>query len=225
MSTIAKWRKRKWVVSTKQIKDFRSLAFTYAQQADNNSSTEGKGMTNEKGLELFQMSFSTTLLAGAGVDVRKEIKEWKKEVTKTGMFYLNGKQLGPKKVRLDKVSVSNINVDNKGRMLQATLQFTFVEYDPKKEKKDTSSSAKDVKASASDKEELKGEHEATKAETEGIKAGTYVQMTEKVDLDGKPVSTDDTFKVAKVENGSVTLVGAKGGGGTGSINNCTMAVF
>lgn len=226
MSTIAKWRKRKWVVSSKQIKDFRSLAFTYAQQADNNSSTEGKGMTNEKGLELFQMSFSTTLLAGAGVDVRKEIKEWKKEVTKTGMFYLNGKQFGPKKVRLDKVSVSDIRVDNKGRMLSAVLQFTFIEHDPSRESKDTSSSAKEVKASSSDKEELKTENkEVTEAETEGITVGTYVQSTVKVDLDGNPVSTETTMKVDKVDGGTIHISGAKGAGNTIPTAKATIAAF
>ncbi|MBR0126889.1 MAG: hypothetical protein IJL99_01365 [Firmicutes bacterium] len=208
MSTIAKWRKQKWLVSPEKIKDLRSLAFSYAQQADNNNSTEGKGLTNEKGLELFKMSFSTTLLAAVGVDVRKEINNWKKEVTKTGAFYLNGKQLGPKKMRLDKVGVSNILVDNKGRMLQATLQFNFVEDDPEKAA-DTSTSATGVKASKTDKEELKTS-KTDNLETQGIKTGSYVHSTQKVDLDGNPVNTDDTMKVVSTKGGVVTMSGPNG---------------
>jgi hypothetical protein len=208
MSTIAKWRKKKWLISQDEIKEFKSLQFSYAQQAKNNNSTEGKGLTNEKGLDLFKMSFSTTLIAGIGVDIRKEIDSWKQEVTKSGTFYLNGKQLGPKKQRLDKVSVNNIRVDNSGRMLQATLQFSFVEDDPEKEAA-LSESATEVKASKTDKEEL----HTSKTEglaTEGIKTGSYVNSTSKVDLDGNPINTDDTMKVVSTKGGVTTLSGPNG---------------
>jgi len=49
------------------------LSFSYAQIADNNTSTEDEQPTNERGTELFSLSFTTTLHSGAGVDVRAEI--------------------------------------------------------------------------------------------------------------------------------------------------------
>ena len=91
--------------------------------------TEGKKTTNERGTELFPLSFTTVLHSGAGVDVWAEIQSWKALVTKVNYFYLGGKKLGPK-LQLRKVAVSNTKVDGKGRLLLATLSFTFKEYDP-----------------------------------------------------------------------------------------------
>lgn len=203
MSTIAKWHKKKWEVSDKKVLDLKALAYSYAQLAENNDSTEGKGMTNKKGLDLFKMSFQSSLHSGAGVDVRKEIDAWKKLVTKSGQFYLNGKKLGPK-VRLDKIDISGIKTDNKGRMLYADIKFSFVEYEKKKEEsKATDSSATKVTASSSDKEELKNDSVTAAAETEGIAVGSYVKPTVKVDLDGNPVSTDTEAKVTSINGGTV----------------------
>lgn len=209
MSTIAKWRKKKWKVSSNGIVDLTGLTYSFAQLADNNSSTEGAALSNKKGLELFKLSFNTTLHSGTGINVRKEINEWKALVTKSGQFFLNGKKLGPK-VRLDKVSVSDIRTDNKGKMLYAVLQFNFVEYEKKKATNNsTSSSAKNVTASSADKDELKKDSAAVKgAKTTGISTGSYVKPTTKVDLDGNPVSSSDrdrAYKVVEVNDTTVTL--------------------
>lgn len=205
MSTIAKWRTKKWVVNKKQIVDLKGLTYSFAQLAQTNDSTEGKGMTNKKGLDLFKMSFQSSLHSGAGVDVRKEINEWKKLVTKTGQFYLNGKKLGPK-VRLDRVDISNIKNDNKGRLLYADIKFSFIEYEKEKQKsKATDSSAISVTASSSDKEELKRDSLTINAESKGIAPGDYVRSTAKYDLDGNPVSTDKEAKVQSIK-GSIAYV-------------------
>jgi hypothetical protein len=113
---MAQWGSKKWAVSSKQVVALEGLAFSYEQVADENTSTEDKKTTNERGTELFPLSFTTVLHSGAGVDVWAEIQSWKALVTKVNYFYLGGKKLGPK-LQLRKVAVSNTKVDGKGRLL------------------------------------------------------------------------------------------------------------
>ena len=129
MATMAKWGPKTWAVSSQKVVALQDLSFSYSQVADNNTSTEEKKTTNERGTELFPLSFTTTLHSGAGVDVRAEIESWKALVTKVNYFYLGGRQLGPK-LQLRKVSVGSVKTDDSGRIRLATLSFEFKEYDP-----------------------------------------------------------------------------------------------
>ena len=70
MATMAKWGSKTWAVSQKKVVALEGLAFSYSQVADNNTSTEEKKTTNERGTDLFPLSFTTVLHSGAGVDVR-----------------------------------------------------------------------------------------------------------------------------------------------------------
>ena len=153
------------------------LAFSYEQVADENTSTEDKKTTNERGTELFPLSFTTVLHSGAGVDVWAEIQSWKALVTKVNYFYLGGKKLGPK-LQLRKVAVSNTKVDGKGRLLLATLSFTFKEYDPATTSVKVSTTALNVKASTASKSVKKTTNTAAKKATKKtIKVGDYVKPT------------------------------------------------
>lgn len=177
MATMAKWGSKTWGVSSKQVKALEGLAFSYAQVADNNTSTEEKKTTNERGTELFPLTFTTVLHSGAGVDVRAEIESWKSLVTKVNYFYLGGKKLGPK-LQLRKVDVSNVKLDDLGRIRLATLSFEFKEYDPDTTSVKVSTTALNVKASTSSKSQVKTTNTAVKkAATKTIKVGDYVKPT------------------------------------------------
>ncbi len=177
MATMAKWGSKTWAVSAKKVVALQGLSFSFSQVADNNTSTEEKKTTNERGTDLFPLSFTTALHSGAGVDVRAEIESWKKLVTKVNYFYLGGKKLGPK-LQLRKVSVSNVQLDDLGRMRLATLSFEFKEYDPDTTSVPVSTSALNVKASTSSKSQVKTENTAVeKAEPKTIKVGDYVKPT------------------------------------------------
>lgn len=177
MATMAKWGSKTWAVSTQKVVALEGLAFSYSQVADNNTSTEEKKTTNERGTDLFPLSFTTLLHSGAGVDVRAEIESWEKLVTKVNYFYLGGKRLGPK-LQLRKVSVSNIKIDDFGRMRLATLSFEFKEYDPDTTSVKVSTSALKVGASTSAKSAKKTENKAAaKAATKTITVGCYVRPT------------------------------------------------
>ena len=177
MATMAKWGPKTWAVTPQKVVALEGLAFSYSQVADNNTSTEEKKTTNERGTDLFPLSFTTVLHSGAGVDVRKEIESWKALVTKVNYFYLGGKKLGPK-LQLRKVSVSNVKIDDFGRMRLATLSFELKEYDPDTTNVKVSTSALKVGASTSAKSAKKTENKAVaKAEAKTITVGCYVRPT------------------------------------------------
>lgn len=177
MATMAKWGPKTWAVTPQKVVALEGLAFSYSQVADNNTSTEEKKTTNERGTDLFPLGFTTVLHSGAGVDVRAEIESWKKLITKVNYFYLGGKKLGPK-LQLRKVSVSNVKIDDFGRMRLATLSFEFKEYDPDTTSVKVSTSALKVGASTSAKSAKKTENKAVaKAEAKTITVGCYVRPT------------------------------------------------
>ncbi len=177
MAKMAKWGKKTWAVSTKKVMALEGLAFSYSQVADNNTSTEEKKTTNERGTDLFSISFTTLLHSGAGIDVRAEIESWKKLVTKVNYFYLGGKKLGPK-LQLRKVSVSNVKIDSRGRMRLATLSFEFKEYDPDTTSVKVKSSALKVGASISAKSKKRLKNKAIeRAAIKSINVGSYIRPT------------------------------------------------
>ena len=208
MSIMAKWRDMTFEVSTNKVNAVEDLSFSYAQIADNNSDAEGKPKTNERGTELFPLSFSTTLHSAAGIDVRSEIQKWKNRVTKTGIFYLQGKALGPT-LQLRKVSVSGVLLDDFGRIRLAKLKFEFKEYD----KKTTSvidTSALNVGAKTSDKSEKKPTNtQAASATKHSIKTGSMVKITGNKYYTGQNIPNSVKQKSHKVSqiSGDKALLG------------------
>lgn len=208
MATMAKWGSKTWAVSSKKVVALQGLSFSYSQVADENTSTEEKKTTNERGTELFPLSFTTTLHSGAGVDVRAEIESWKALVTKVNYFYLGGKKLGPK-LQLRKVAVSDVKLDDLGRMRLATLSFEFKEYDPDTTSVKVSTSALKVKASTSSKSQKKTTNKAVKkATTKTIKVGSYVKPTGKKYATGQTIPAwvkKRSHKVSKIKGNKVLL--------------------
>lgn len=187
MATMAKWGSKTWAVSSKKVLALEGLSFSYEQVADNNTSTEDKKVTNERGTELFPLSFTTTLHSGAGVDVRAEIESWQALVTKVNYFYLNGKKLGPK-LQLRKVAVDGVKLDDLGRMRLAVLSFEFKEYDADTTSVKDSTSALNVKASTPAKSQKKTTNKTIKkTPVKTIKVGDYVKPT------GKKYATGETI--------------------------------
>lgn len=208
MATMAKWGPKTWAVSRKKVVALEGLSFSYSQVADENTSTEDKKTTNERGTELFPLSFTTTLHSGAGVDVRAEIESWEKLVTKVNYFYLNGKKLGPK-LQLRKVSVDNVKLDDLGRMRLATLSFEFKEYDADTTSVKVSTSALNVKASTSSKSQKKKTNTAAKkAVKKTVKVGSYVKPTGKKYATGQTIPAwvkQRSHKVSQIKGNKVLL--------------------
>ena len=213
MATMAKWGPKEWAVSTKQVVALEGLSFSYAQVADNNTSTEEKKTTNERGTELFSLSFNTTLHSGAGVDVRAEIESWKELVTQVNSFYLGGKQLGPK-LQLRKVSVDAQKLDDLGRIRLAVLSFELKEYDADTTSVKVSTSALNVQASTSEKSQKKTTNTAVnKAETSTIKVGCYVKPIGKKYFTGENIPDwvkQRSHVISQIKGDRVLLGGSNG---------------
>jgi hypothetical protein len=195
-------------ISTKKVNPVEDLTFSYEQIADNNRDAEGTPQTNERGTQLFPLSFSVTLHSGAGIDVRSEIQKWRDRVTKTGYFYLEGKSLGPV-VQLRKVQVKNTMLDDLGRIRLASLAFTFKEYD----RKTTSvidTSALNVGAETKEKADRKPVNAgAASAERSTIKVGAMVKITGTKYYSGQKIPDwvlQRSHKVSQI-SGERTLLG------------------
>ena len=195
-------------ISTKKVNPVEDLTFSYEQIADNNRDAEGTPQTNERGTQLFPLSFSVTLHSGAGIDVRSEIQKWRDRVTKTGYFYLEGKSLGPV-VQLRKVQVKGVVLDDLGRIRLASLAFTFKEYD----RKTTSvidTSALNVGAETKEKADRKPVNAgAASAERSTIKVGAMVKITGTKYYSGQKIPDwvlQRSHKVSQI-SGERTLLG------------------
>lgn len=187
MAIMAKWGPKTWEVSAEKVTALEGLSFSFTQVADNNTSTEEKKTTNERGTELFPLTFTTTLHSGAGVDIEAEIEDWKNLVTQVDYFYLNGKKLGDR-LQLRQVSIDGVKLDDFGRMRLATLSFEFKEYDPDTTSVKVSTTALKVGATLDDKEQKKATNTAVKkAATKTIKVGDYATPT------GKKYATGETI--------------------------------
>lgn len=148
------------------------------------------------------------LHSGAGVDVRAEIESWKKLVTKVNYFYLGGKKLGPK-LQLRKVAVSEVKLDNLGRIRLATLSFEFKEYDKDTTSVKVSTSALKVKAKTASKKVKKTTNKAVKkAATKSIKVGSRVKPTGKTYATGQKIPQwvkDRSHVVSQIKGDRVLL--------------------
>lgn len=208
MATMARWGSKSWTVSSNKVLALEGLTFSFQQAADNNTSTEEKKTTNERGTELFPLSFTTVLHSGAGVDVRAEIESWQALVTKVNYFYLGGKRLGPM-LQLRKVAVSNVKLDNLGRMRLATLSFEFKEYDQNTSSVKVDWSALTVCADSEDKAVKKDDNDGVKkAPTQTIKVGSRVKPTGAKYTTGQTIPQwvkDRSHEVSQISGDKVLL--------------------
>lgn len=212
-AVMARWGPKQWAVSSTKVLALEGLGFSYTQVADNNSSTEEEKTTNERGTELMPLTFTTLLHSGAGVDVRKEIGSWESLITHVHYFFLGEAQLGHL-FQLRKVSVSDVKIDSKGRMLLATLSFEFKEYEADTTSVKVSNSALELAASYRDKKEKKVKNAVVKnAPTSTVKAGDYVKPTGKKYATGQKIPDwvkQKSHKVSKIK-GDRVLLGAPSG--------------
>lgn len=205
MSEMAKWREKNWEVSTEKVTAIENLSFAYEQKAENNKAAEGSPSTNERGMELFSLSFSCLLHSNAGVDVMNEIESWKSLVSKTGAFYLNGKQIGPK-LQLRKVSVSNTMLDDLGRIRLATLSFVFEEYEKENAPAPKTNTALNVGAPTSSKEEKKPNNsQLNSAPTTTMGVGSVVKPTGTI-----PQISDRSQEISQIKGEKTLLVSTTG---------------
>lgn len=214
MAVMAKWRTKSWEVSTKKVTALSGLSTSAKIKAETNTDLENSPATNERGMELVPLSFVTQLHSAAGVDVRAECESWVDLVNKSGSFYLAGKKFGPT-MQLQEVGLSDVLLDDFGRMRTAKISFSFEEYNPTLTSVPaTSSSALNVGAKTANKSELKPANSQLASSTSsGLKVGNMAKPTGAKYATGQkiPQWVKDRSHVVSQINGAKTLLGSPSG--------------
>lgn len=175
MAVIAKWRTKRWEVTPKKVLTLSGLSTSYELNAETNTDLENSPATNERGRKLVPLSFITDLNAALGVDVEAEIKEWEQLVGQTDFFYLSGKKFGPK-LQLKRIDLSDVLLDDFGRMHWAKLGLSFEEITEEKKASGTGT-ALTVGPSSATKAEVKSANAALKkASSTSMKVGSKVKI-------------------------------------------------
>ena len=211
MADMAKWGPKTWTVSSSQIKALQDLSVTYTQIADDNSGTEDNSLSNTRGMDLIPITFKTVINANTGVNVRDEIDSWERLVTATEYLYINGTKFGPL-LQLREVKVSGVKLDDKGRFREATLTFTFKEYNTKSTSYLGVSALSVGNGNASRMGKRNPKVSSSSSSSQTIKKGSKVKIKGKKYSNGKKIPKKvkkKTYKVTKITKGVAKLKGLK----------------
>ena len=115
-----------WQVSPSRIMDLDGFSTSYELNAESNTAVEGSPLSNQRGMKKKTLSFSSNLVAGLGIDVRKEFESWEPWVGLTGILKIGGTKFGPIWL-LSSVKPSDVKIDDSGRFRSMKLTFSFEE--------------------------------------------------------------------------------------------------
>jgi hypothetical protein len=126
MSTIGKWKKHKFVVSSKKIMSFDNLQIKGGSTIEEKKKNK-KPTVKRKSAKPLEISLTVGLNAYVGPNVRKEALVFVKEATNgaKGYFYVGKKKLMTCKLMLTDASVKNIVLSKKGSWVQAEVSLTL----------------------------------------------------------------------------------------------------
>lgn len=195
---IAKWGNKGFIVSPSKIVPLLGLSTSYKRKSDTNNDTSGTPTTNTRGMELQEVTLETTYLAGAGVDPRAQLEDWRKQFGQRYPLYINGKQFGADLFELDSVDVGEIITDDVGNFIKVDMSITLVEYSP-------------TSATASSKTITSASRRATtsvvtsSSTTQAAKT-TATTAAKTSALSAKPTTAQKTVKVKVVQKTAADLM-------------------
>lgn len=130
--TIAQFGKKQFTVGRNKIYTFKGFSYSTKLATEKQEASGKKPSTNIKGAELISISMTLPLQSNLGVDVRLEMESWEQiqNAAVPELFMLGNKTLSINKFLLTDMSVSNITVDGKGKILSAEIKLSFTEYLP-----------------------------------------------------------------------------------------------
>lgn len=123
------WNGMRWEVSSREIAYLESLTTAYSIDTDTNADKEGQKPTENVGVSLMEVSFSTTYRIETGTpDIRSVLEQWKTMIGKAAPLIIGNAIFGPDKMQLQSVSVSNVELSPKGIIRAATCAFKLKEF-------------------------------------------------------------------------------------------------
>lgn len=144
MATMGKWGSHSFVVSSKKVNPFGDFSTSAEAKAKDSKSKKKK-------TELEKPSFSVKCARAAGVDPEAEYFNWRADIGKKNPLYIHGKKWMINKLKLTKVALGSVRLDDLGRFLYAEISLTFEE----ENKKETYKVSSRATASKSDKKAKK----------------------------------------------------------------------
>ena len=165
MPETIKWGPKSCVIESSKIISFSGLKITQSAKTETQSSS-GNSVVNVKGKDALNVAFSTTYLVAAGVDPYAHLEEWLSLVGQAHPLYIGGKRIGPQKMTLQSVEVSNTRHTNKGEFLGIDVAIALKEYTTEQTVKPTASAKKASGSSSGSKSSSSG----LKKKVEAMKA-------------------------------------------------------
>lgn len=120
MPVMLSWHGRSLEVSPRKIMPVEGFSRSFAIKSD----TED---TSSRLTDPETMSFSATIVAGMGVDIRAEIDAWGALVGISDTLYIGGRQCGAWMMRLKSFSTSDVQLTPEGNFVSAACSFEFEE--------------------------------------------------------------------------------------------------
>lgn len=120
------WRKQHLEISRKTVMSIMNFQSTWAAIIDNEDSK-----THEKisvpGRKLQTVSFEIRPSRAAGKNPEAVINAWASLVGLSAPLLIAGRRFGPKYLMLQEVNAGEMILDNYGRIIEASLQLSFIE--------------------------------------------------------------------------------------------------
>lgn len=148
MAEIARWGPMGFLVSPTKIVPFTNFTNSVTLKTDNGNNTSGTDTTNTRGLEPQQMSFTTKYMRATGVDPRERFEAWTAQMGNSHPLYIGNKRIGPAKMMLTGVNMSELLTNIKGDFLSVTLDITLQEYSESASAKTAASNEASSKAAS-----------------------------------------------------------------------------
>lgn len=129
MSKMAEWKGKTFEVSNRKIVALENLSTSVKLSTKSQESENGIAALQIEGFEAQALSFDFVVADVVGVDVRAEYEKWCSLVGQIAPFYLSGSVFGPDNLLLTEVGISDVVLDDFGRMRKATIALSFQEWD------------------------------------------------------------------------------------------------
>ena len=128
MAYMASWGPMGFVVSPQKIITLEKFTTSMTLKEDSENDTSGTEPTNTRGRELVPMAFSETCVAAAGIDPLQRYNLWCALLGEAYPLMIGANRIGPARMKLKNVSMSDVTLSAKGDIIRATLSISLEEW-------------------------------------------------------------------------------------------------
>lgn len=128
MGYMASWGPMGFIVSPQKIITLEKFTTSMTLKEDSENDTSGTEPTNTRGRNLIPMAFSETCVSAAGVDPLQRYNTWGALLGEAYPLMIGVNRIGPPRMKLKSVSMSDVTLSASGAIIQATLSISLEEW-------------------------------------------------------------------------------------------------